>query len=134
VLATASWHPGGAITAGAPIRQHRPIGRPNLLPGPASPTIVFSHGRPFVTWQELLYQGDGRDGESNFAKVSLEFATGNTPTTLDAGRLLLNHSYRSTPSGTLLGTTLAGGGNGRIYQVVAQLNGAVIAARLIKAR
>jgi hypothetical protein len=129
-LSTATWQPTGLIT-GSPINQHPPIGHPNLKPAPADPAVTFTHGQPLVTWQELLYQGDGRDGESNNAKVSLEYATGTAPNDLTAGQLLLNRSYPSTPSGTLPGATLAGGGNGRVYEIVALLNGTVSATQFL---
>lgn len=133
-LGTATWQPGSTVTVGSPIARHRPTGSTSLPPVPAQPQIVFSHGRPLVTWQELAYQGDGREESATNAKVSPEFATGAAPTSIGAGRLLLNRWFASTPSGTLRGAIAAGGGNGRVYEVYALNDGKVYASRLVKAR
>ncbi len=130
-LSTASWQPAGAVTVGSAIAQHRPVDATHIPPVPEAPSVVFAHGRPIVAWQELAYAGSGRDGDCCSGTVSLEFATGATPSSIGAGRLLLPTALQSTNAGTLPAATLVGGGNGRVYEAFMLTNGTVRATRLI---
>lgn len=102
--------------------------------GFGAPTTLDNPSTTVVTWQELAYQGDGREGSRSNAEVSLEFAPGTTLTSIGRGRLIEKWAFASTSSGTMPAATAVGGGNGPVYEIYALNGGKVYASRLIRAR
>ena len=125
-LQTASWSPGRAVT---PVQTVPALN--GAYAGPDEPAIVFWHGRPVVTWQEL---GGFQDPETgNHANIGLEYATAVTPTRLGHGQLLRARRFAGKGVyAAFAATTLAGGGTGPVYALWQLSGGGVQARRLLR--